>query len=128
MIRNPRTMRLRMHQDYYELIQQFGGLSKVANTMVELVYMGIIDPREMTRCPEPDKTCIGCSVTITNPHYEELVAEYGMSSPRVSLRRYLYYFVEAELYDTYSAYFTSEAEREEQTKQLTLSALLRRKH
>ena len=128
MIRNPRTVRLKVHRDYYELICQFGGLSKVANTMIELLYDGTLDVTQIGRCPPEDVTCVNCSVTIANPHYEELVALYGISSPKVSLRRYLYYFVEAELYDGYPAFFPLEAERERQAKQLTLTALLRRKH
>lgn len=121
-----RTTRIRIHRDYYDVLQQFGGLSKVANAMADLVYAGLVDVREMPRSPEANADCIGCSVTMTSPGYEALVEEYGVSSPKVSIRRWLYYFVENELYSEYPTHFKLEAEREAKTKQLTLNNLLRR--
>lgn len=118
---------IRIHCDYYDIIKQFGSPSKVANSMVELMRLGLIDPADMRKAPEPIGRCTTCSVTIHNDYYEQLVSLYGATSPKLSLRRYLYHFVEEELYSQYAAYFPYEAERESKGKTLTLANLLRRK-
>lgn len=122
-----RTVKVRIHKEYYDFINQFGGLSKVANTMVELVYDGLIDPDDMTRCPLPDQSCVSSSATIESEHYIELVKLYGASSPRVSIRRYLYYFVDSEVYNMFPDMFHFVKPMQDKRDKITLANLLRRK-
>lgn len=123
-----RKYKLTMHQEYLDFLEQFGGPAKVADTMVELVYIGLIEPEQMTQAPPLDNSCIKRTLLLQNQHIDELIAIYGTSSPSVSIRRYLYYFVDNELYATYPDYFKfNTTPTVDKTKTVTLANLLRRK-
>ena len=121
-----RLIKVRIHKDYYDFINQFGGLSVVAKTMVDLVYDGLIEPDDMYKCPLGDNSCISTSASINVERYAELVKLYGVSSPRISIRRYLYYFVDNEIYNLFPEYFKFTKPKEDKRKTVTLSNLLRR--
>lgn len=116
-----------IHPEYLDFLKQFGGPSYVADALVELMYTGELDAGQMTPAPPVDASCMKLTVAVTNKHYKELVAVYGASSPMVSIRRALYYFVDNELYTAYPERFTFNPQASvDKTKQITLANLLRR--
>lgn len=78
-------------------LRLFGDLSDVVNRILDAGFngdTGILD------CPECGDRhgCAQYVVNVTNEEYLELVANYGRSNTRISLRRIIYDFVNNERY------------------------------
>ena len=87
-----------LHSPIVETLKCYGELSEVVNKILSLCEQGIIDLVDMPRCPDRS----GASrfdINVTSEYYLSLVESFPPNSPRISLRRLLYWFVEQEVYD-----------------------------
>lgn len=87
-----------LHREIKETLQAFGDLSTVVNKILELGENGAFD---LTDKPSsPDRGDAGrVTIDVTNEYYLSLLDNYTPNSPRISLRRLLYWFVENEIYE-----------------------------
>lgn len=83
----------------YNILVAFGrNLSDVVNKILDEYTVGNIDIVNKPMCPSLEGTRRYC-VNINNEDYEELYLQYGPTSPYISLRRLLYWFVDEEIYE-----------------------------
>lgn len=87
-----------LHKHIAEPLMCYGDLSDVVNKILEASEQGIFDLIDMPKCESRDGAT-RYNINITNNTYLELVATFPPNSPRLSLRRILYWFVEQEMYD-----------------------------
>ena len=95
-----------LHKEIIETLRCFGNLDEVVNHILDDMSANY----SLTDLPAcPDRTnAQRCTVDITNTEYLELLSTFGPTSPRVSLRRIIYYFVENELYTEFGWEFKNE--------------------
>lgn len=87
-----------LHAPIAETLKCYGELSKVVNDILDCAEQGIFDVVDMPKCPARD----GASrydIDVTSEYYMTLVETFPPNSPRISLRRLLYWFVEQEMYE-----------------------------
>ena len=87
-----------LHKPIAETLMCYGDLSEVVNRILEVSEKGVFDVVDMPKC-EPRDGATKYFIEVTNETYLELVASYPPNSPRLSLRRLLYWFVEQEIAD-----------------------------
>ena len=87
-----------LHKHIAEPLMCFGDLSDVVNRILETSEQGIFDVIDMPKCESRDGAT-RYNINVTNETYLTLVASFPPNSPRLSLRRLLYWFVEQEMYD-----------------------------
>ena len=85
---------IHLHKEIADALMCFGSLSDVVNKILSCDEIDIMDKPP---CP-PKDNCKKYVLNITNQTYIDLYDEYGASSPRISLRRLLYWFVDNEMY------------------------------
>lgn len=95
-----------LHKEIIETLQCFGTLDETINHILDDMSVNY----SLTDLPAcPDRTnAQRCTVDITNTEYLELLNTFGPTSPRISLRRIIYYFVENELYNEFNWEFKNE--------------------
>lgn len=87
-----------LHDEVYSVLKCFGTLDKVVNDMLDAVSAGEIEL--MDKPAAPDRTGAGrYDININNEDYILLIRQMGAKSTRISLRRFLYWFVEEEVYE-----------------------------
>ena len=87
-----------LHKPIADLLKEFGNLSFVVNKILERVEDGTLELENKPAAPDR----YGASrynIDITNEYYLSLIATYSVNSPKISLRRLLYWFVENEIYE-----------------------------
>ena len=87
-----------LHSPIAETLKCYGELSDVVNKILSLCEQGAIELIDMPKCPDRN----GASrfdINVTSEYYISLVESFPPNSPRISLRRLLYWFVEQEMYD-----------------------------
>jgi hypothetical protein len=94
-----RKIDVRLHEDYYNVLTQFGTLNQVVDKAINAIEAGSIDLDCIPACP-PLTGTHKYIVTVDNLFYDDLVQIYGSHSNRISMRRILYYIVDSELYNT----------------------------
>lgn len=94
-----RKIDVRLHEDYYNVLTQFGTLDQVVDKAINAIEAGSIDLDCIPACP-PLTGTHKYIVTVDNLFYDDLVQIYGSHSNRISMRRILYYIVDSELYST----------------------------
>lgn len=94
-----RKIDVRLHEDYYNVLTQFGTLDQVVDKAINAIEAGSIDLDLVPACP-PLTGTHKYIVTVDNLFYDDLVQIYGSHSNRISMRRILYYIVDSELYNT----------------------------
>ena len=94
-----RKIDVRLHEDYYNVLTQFGTLDQVVDKAINAIEAGSIDLDNIPACP-PLTGTHKYIVTVDNLFYDDLVQIYGSHSNRISMRRILYYIVDSELYNT----------------------------
>ena len=94
-----RKIDVRLHEDYYNVLTQFGTLDQVVDKAINAIEAGGIDLDVVPACP-PLTGTHKYIVTVDNLFYDDLVQIYGSHSNRISMRRILYYIVDNELYRT----------------------------
>lgn len=87
-----------LHSHIVNTLRTFGNLSEVINRILQAGADGKI---ELTDRP-PCINRAGASrynIDITQPEYLELLNYYPLNSPKVSIRRIIYWFVDFEIYN-----------------------------
>lgn len=87
-----------LHQAIAETLMCYGDLSEVVNRILEESENGEFDIIDRPRCPARD----GASrydIEITSEYYINMLSSFPINSPRISLRRLIYWFVEQEMYE-----------------------------
>ena len=87
-----------LHAPIAETLKCYGDLSEVTNKILSCAEQGIFDVVDMPHAPDRS----GASrydIDVTSEFYISLVESFPPNSPRISLRRLLYWFVEQEMYD-----------------------------
>lgn len=87
-----------LHSPIAETLKCYGDLSEVTNKILEYAEQGSFDIVDMPKCPDRN----GASrydINVTSEYYISLVESFPPNSPRISLRRLLYWFVEQEMYN-----------------------------
>lgn len=88
-----------LDQTTHDILLAFGkNLSEVVNKILDEYSEGNIDIVNKPMAPSLDGTR-RYTVTIQNEEYEEMYLRYGPTSPFISLRRLLYWFVDEEIYE-----------------------------
>ena len=88
---------LYLHRPVVSVLRCYGDLEEVVNRILHEAALGKIDI--MDKPAAPDRIGAGkYNVNITEPYYLDLISSYSLFSPRISLRRLLYWFVENEVY------------------------------
>lgn len=94
-----RKIDVRLHEDYYNVLTQFGTLDQVVDKAINAIEAGSIDLDVIPSCP-PLTGTHKYIVTVDNLFYDDLVQIYGSHSNHISMRRILYYIVDSELYNS----------------------------
>ena len=94
-----RKIDVRLHEDYYNVLTQFGTLDQVVDKAINAIEAGSIDLDCIPACP-PLTGTHKYIVTVDNLFYDDLVQIYGSHSNLISMRRIIYYIVDSELYNT----------------------------
>ena len=87
-----------LHKHIAETLMCYGSLSGVVNKILETSEQGIFDVVDMPKC-ESREGATRYLINVTNETYLSLVEAFPPNSPRISLRRLLYWFVEQEMFD-----------------------------
>jgi hypothetical protein len=87
-----------LHKPIAETLMCYGDLSDVVNRILEVSETGVFDVVDVPKC-EPRDGATKYFINVTNETYLSLVASFPPNSPRLSLRRLLYWFVEQEMYE-----------------------------
>lgn len=87
-----------LHKHIAETLMCYGDLSDVVNKILEVSEQGIFDVVDMPKC-ESREGATRYNINVTNETYLSLVESFPPNSPRLSLRRLLYWFVEQEMYE-----------------------------
>lgn len=87
-----------LHKHIAETLMCYGDLSDVVNKILETSEQGIFDLIDMPKC-ESREGATRYNIDVTNETYLSLVETFPPNSPRLSLRRILYWFVEQEMYE-----------------------------
>ncbi len=89
---------LYLHDEILAVLKCFGDL----DTVIDKILLGISssDIDIMDKPPAPDRAgAKRVDVNITNEEYIQLLRQFGPRSKKISLRRFLYWFVENEIYE-----------------------------
>lgn len=92
---------LYLHDYVADTLKCYGTLDEVVNKILETSEQGIFDVMDMPKC-EPRDGASRYNINVTNEYYLTLVNAYSINSPRISLRRLLYWFVQYEMPETLS--------------------------
>lgn len=86
-----------LHEEYIFVLKTFGDLSTVSNKILDYCYSNDIDIQSIPNAI-PRDGAKRTEIEVTN---EEYLEDYGMSpnSPRFSLRKILYWFVDNSIYE-----------------------------
>lgn len=91
-------MSVYLHQYVVNTLTLFGDLSDVANNILQAGADGKIEILDRPPCINRDG-CGRYNVDITQQDYLELLQCYPMNSPKISIRRLLYWFVDFAVYE-----------------------------
>ena len=87
-----------LHKEIADTLRLFGDLSYVTNLILQYGAEGYYDV-----CNKPAIVDRGTAsrymIDVTEPNYLQLLAVHSSNSPKISLRRLLYWFVENEMYN-----------------------------
>lgn len=87
-----------LHKEIHDLLCCYGNLSNVVDDILDAGRCGHFDLENCPACQSRE----GASryeVNVSNAYYLDLLSTYPANSPRVSLRRIIYFFVDNELYN-----------------------------
>lgn len=91
------TVSVYLHDEILSLLKCFGDIDNVVNKILDAGSAGEITI--MDKPAAPDRSgAKRIDVNIYNEEYLSLMRQFGAKSPRCSLRRLLYWFVEDEVY------------------------------
>lgn len=87
-----------LHRPIVAVLKCYGELDEVINRVLSEAANGKFDIMDKPAAP-PRQGAGVYAINITEPNYLELIKVYSIYSPKVSLRRILYWFVENEIYN-----------------------------
>lgn len=116
-----------LHQYIVDILGQYGTLQDVVNKILDEASAGKFTFEDKPACASRE----GASrfdIDITNKEYLELISTYPVNSPRISLRRLVYWFVDNEMmYDlgwqATSKYVSKQEGRRTKRYDMTMDAL-----
>ena len=86
-----------LHREIVDTLRCFGELDEVINKILLEAASGKFDLMDKPPCP--DRSGAGrYEVDIVEPNYLDLLNIYTPFSPKISIRRLIYWFVENEIY------------------------------
>lgn len=92
------VMSLYLHDEIHSILRCYGTLDEVINRILDAGTAGEFDFTDKPRVP--DRTgARRFNVDVQNEEYLTLVKYHNYNSPKTSLRRLVYWFVENEMYD-----------------------------
>ena len=106
-----------LHKPIAETLMCYGNLSDVVNKILDASEEGAFDIIDRPRCPARDGAT-RYNIEVKSEYYLTMLENYPINSPRISLRRILYWFVEQEIYDELGWEVTSEYCNKEKEKML----------
>lgn len=86
-----------LHRPIVDVLSCYGDLEETINKILQESAKGNFDCMDKPPCPGRE----GASrydIDITEPNYLELLSIYSPFSPKISIRRLIYWFVENEIY------------------------------
>ena len=87
-----------LHKEIVDVLRSFGNLELVVNQILAYGSEGYYEVTD--KPPAPPRDNAGrYSINITEEGYLQLLEIYPINSPKISIRRLLYWFVENEVYD-----------------------------
>ena len=87
-----------LHRPIVETLRCFGTLTEVVDKILSAGDDGTIDI--MDKPPAPDRNGAGrYDIDVTNENYLSLLETFSINSPKISIRRLLYWFVDNEMYN-----------------------------
>ena len=96
-----------LHKPIAETLMCYGNLSDVVNRILDASEEGAFDIIDKPRCPARDGA-VRYNIDVMSEYYLTMLENFPINSPRISLRRILYWFVEQEMYDVLEWEVTSE--------------------
>lgn len=87
-----------LHRPIIDTLRCYGEPSDVINKILEEAAVGKFDLMNKPPCPGRDGAG-RYDIDITEPNYLELLEMYSPLSPKISIRRLIYWFVENEMYN-----------------------------
>lgn len=87
-----------LHKYIVDTLSLFGDLSVVVNRILQEGADGKIDILDRPPCMNRDGAG-RYNITITQPEYLELLQCYSVNSPKISIRRIIYWFVDFAIYE-----------------------------
>lgn len=106
-----------LHKPIAEVLMCYGELSDVVNRILEASEEGLFDIIDRPRCPARDGAT-RYIIDVTSEYYLSMLENFPINSPRISLRRILYWFVENEMYNELGWEVTREYFNKEKDKML----------
>jgi hypothetical protein len=87
-----------LHKEIVNVLRSFGDLDIVVNQILAYGAEGYYEVTD--KPPAPPRDMAGrYTISITDENYLQLLEIYPVNSPKISIRRLLYWFVENEMYD-----------------------------
>lgn len=106
-----------LHKPIAETLMCYGDLSDVVNKILDASEQGAFDIIDRPRCPARDGAT-RYVIDVKSEYYLSMLENFPINSPRISLRRILYWFVENEMYDELEWEVTLEYHNKEKEKML----------
>jgi hypothetical protein len=91
-------MSLYLHDEIYAILRCYGTLDDVVNRVLDAGTEGAFDILDKPKVPDR-AGARRFDVDVKNEEYIDAVRRHNYNSPKTSLRRLLYWFVENEMYD-----------------------------
>lgn len=95
-----RTIDVRLHKEYADILMAFGTLNEVVDILLSYVENGEIDMESLPQ-PPPKDGCSKYMIIVNNAYYENELDTYTTRSSKLSLRRLLYWFVDNEMWEMF---------------------------
>ena len=103
-------MSVYLHKEVSDVLRYYGKLDDVVNKILEYWETGLIDLEDKPPAP-PRDGATRYGIDIKNEEYIDLMRRYPPNSPKISLRRLLYWFVENDVFDELEWYPSEDVER-----------------
>lgn len=87
-----------LHKEIVNTLRSFGNLDTVVNQILAYGAEGYFEITDKPPAPPRDYAS-RYNVQITDESYLQLLEIYPVNSPKISIRRLLYWFIENEVYD-----------------------------
>lgn len=87
-----------LHDEIANVLKSFGEISDVVNKMLDDIINNNYDLMDKPNAPSREKAK-RFQLNVLQEDYLQLLSTFSINSPRISLRRIIYWFVENEIYN-----------------------------